>query len=155
MLIFAQFLQMLTHRIQWMNDSYLLELQWSWITPESPKQLALSMPMLERERKKEPGFQRSKPVIYALKALCSHISICFTEIFPLCFSIFSSRELKGGGRSHGPASWADLTMESIRNFFSRPSAWHAKDSEQTSTASGGLVGLNLRSLAYSVKRWNM
>ena len=90
-----------------------------------------------------------------LETLCSHVSICFIVFSLLRFSASNSSGLKGGGRLHGPALLADLTIESSMNFFSRPIAWQAKDSEQTSTASGGLVGLNLRSLAYSVKRWNM
>ena len=90
-----------------------------------------------------------------LETLSSHVSICFIIFSLLRCRALNSSGLKGGGRLHGPASLADLIMDSSMNFFSRPIAWQAKDSEQISTASGGLVGLNLRSLAYSVKRWNM
>ena len=87
-----------------------------------------------------------------LEAFSSHVSICFIVFYLLRCRALNSSGLKGGGRSHGPASLADLIMDFSMNFFSRPIAWQAKDSEQISTASGGLVGLNLRSLAYSVKR---
>lgn len=53
---------------------------------------------------------------------------------------------------HGLVTAGPFTIDSIINFFSSPCAWHAIASEQSSTARLGLVGLNCKSFAYSLRR---
>lgn len=48
-----------------------------------------------------------------------------------------------------------LTRDSVMNCFENPSAGQAIDSEQSSKAFSGTVGLYFKSLAYSLRRWNM
>jgi hypothetical protein len=53
---------------------------------------------------------------------------------------------------HGLVSAGLITMESIINFFSRPFAGQAIASAHSSIALPGIVGLKVKSLAYSFKR---
>lgn len=47
----------------------------------------------------------------------------------------------GGGMEHGLESAGVFTIESIMNFFAKPGAGHAIDSEHNSIAFGGIIGL--------------
>ena len=53
---------------------------------------------------------------------------------------------------HGIVSVGPFSMDSIKNFFCTLSAGQAIVSAQSSTAFLGLMGLNVKSLAYSFKR---
>lgn len=56
---------------------------------------------------------------------------------------------------HGFTGAGPLIIDSIMNSFSNPCEEQTIDSEQSSTAFSGILGLYFKSLEYSVRRWNM
>lgn len=84
----------------------------------------------------------------------SQVSTCFTPLSFLSITEWREAGSNGGGMVHG-CDKAGPARESVMNFFPKPFAGQAMDSEQSSTALWGMVGLYFKSLAYSLNRWNM
>ncbi|CAL9007122.1 unnamed protein product [Prunus brigantina] len=99
----------------------------------------------------EPMVKKSSYCFFSI--LCqysfSQASTCLVELAFLSRKSRRAGGSYGGGRVHGSSSLGDSTIDSTMNFLHVPVAGHAIFSEHSSTALGGIVGLNFKSFAYS------